>query len=87
MHPTGPLLDAGWGAQYRARMASRLSILRSEQKPHPLTQQELAARAGVALRTVQNIEAGRGANTGTMLALARALGVSIADLFDQEQAS
>lgn len=41
------------------------------------TQEQLARRAGVTMRTVQNVEAGRSPSMRTMTRLAKALRVSI----------
>jgi len=41
----------------------------------PLTQAELAERAGVSLRTVSNLERGRDVNVSSLLDLLRALGM------------
>jgi transcriptional regulator with XRE-family HTH domain len=45
-----------------------------------LTQAELALRAGVVERTVQNIEAGKRPQPLTLAAIARALGMETAEL-------
>lgn len=50
-----------------------------------LSQQVLATRAGIALRTLSRIESGEDMNTATLSALAGALGLSIADLLAEQE--
>ena len=45
-----------------------------------LTQQDLAARADLALRTIARIESGEQATVSTLQAIAQVLDVTIADL-------
>lgn len=60
------------------QMGRRLQALRMEQK---MSRQELAAKAGVTREYVRLVEAGRRDLTvGTLQKLAKALGVSAADL-------
>ena len=63
--------------------ADKIKIARAAQH---LTQQELANRCGLSLRTVQNYELGtRKPKSGTIYAvLAEALGISEADLLDDD---
>jgi transcriptional regulator with XRE-family HTH domain len=51
-----------------------------------MTQQLLAERAGVSIRTVQKLEAGADPRMGTVAKLARALNVSIGELFGETAA-
>lgn len=46
-----------------------------------LTQQTLAARAGISLKTLSRIEAGEDCTVGTLGPLAEHLGVNLAELF------
>lgn len=47
----------------------------------------LAARSGVSLRTIQDIEKGKGTTVSTVYALATALGVTAGDLLDDKSDS
>lgn len=47
-----------------------------------LTQQTLAARAGISLKTLSNIETGKDCTVGTLGLLVEHLGVTLADLFE-----
>jgi transcriptional regulator with XRE-family HTH domain len=62
-----------------AAMGDRLLELRIAQR---LTQQDVASRAGVAVKTIANIEAGRSTRPWrrTSKAIAKALGVTVEDL-------
>jgi DNA-binding XRE family transcriptional regulator len=61
-----------------------LTRVREWRERRMLTQKELAERAGVSLFTVQRIEGGRGGtHPGTGRKLARALGVTFEDLWDE----
>jgi len=51
-----------------------------------LTQQTLAERAGIALRTLQKIEGGNPAHTDTLAKIAAALDVSVRELFEEPAA-
>jgi transcriptional regulator with XRE-family HTH domain len=66
-----------------AVIGDRVYELRKAQK---LSQEEVAYRAGVAVKTIANIESGRSARPWrrTSKAIAKALGVTVEDL---EQAS
>jgi len=58
---------------------SRLKVKRVERG---LTQAELAKRAGVGLTTIVSLESGKHIATGkTMIAIAKALGANVTDLF------
>lgn len=60
------------------RLARRLRHLRTQQQ---ISLHQLARRSGVSTATLSGLEAGRGNPTlATLLALAPALGVSVADL-------
>lgn len=62
----------------RAIVAGRIRDLRTERR---LTQEELAQRADVVVRTVQNLEAGRiTPRHKTRRAIAKALGVPVEQL-------
>lgn len=52
-----------------------------------LTQQELASKAGLSIRTLAYIEAGRDAKATTLQKIAAALDVSLTDLFTEEGAA
>lgn len=52
-----------------------------------MTQQTLATRAGISLRTLSRIEAGEDSTLGTIDAIANALGTTVAGLFETEAAS
>lgn len=52
-----------------------------------LSQQVLATKAGVALRTLARIEAGEDMRLGTLVAIADALGVPATDLVATEKVS
>lgn len=52
-----------------------------------MTQEQLAYKAGVSVRTIHRIEQLGRANTKTALALAAALGVEVGALFDDRRAS
>lgn len=54
--------------------------LRTLRLASDLTQQALATRSGVSIRTLQDIEKGRGTTVATVYALATALGVAPGDL-------
>lgn len=58
---------------------SRVIELRQDQS---WTQERLATEAGVGLRTVQRLEAGRDASSETLTLVADALRVSVRDLFE-----
>ncbi len=57
--------------ELEARLGERIRSLRLARN---LDQATVAARAGVSLRTVKNLEAGRGSSTATLVAVVRALG-------------
>lgn len=46
-----------------------------------MTQQKLAERTGLSMRTISYVEAGRDVKMSTLVKLAKALGVPIGDLF------
>lgn len=48
-----------------------------------LSQERLAARAGLSTRTVARIEGGEDTTIGTLAAIARALGVAVVDLITE----
>lgn len=56
--------------------------LRSLRLAAKLTQQALAATSGVSLRTLQDVEKGKGTTVSTVYALADALNVPAGDLLD-----
>ena len=56
--------------------------LRTQRLAAGKTQTALATAAGVSLRTVQEIEAGKGTTVSTVIALADALGLSPGSLLD-----
>lgn len=58
-------------AQLAAELGGQLRALRLRQN---VDQQQLAARAGVALNAVKNLESGKGATVGSLLKVLRALG-------------
>ncbi len=60
----------------------RLKELRKSHEP-PLSQENLAQRANVSVKTVVRAEKVGSASTATLLSVARALGVSISDLFEE----
>ena len=57
--------------QLAAELGEQLRALRLRQN---VDQQQLAARAGVALNAVKNLESGKGATVGSLLKVLRALG-------------
>ena len=57
---------------------SRIGELR---KTRGWTQERLASRSGVAVRTIQRLEAGKDAGLETLSLIGSALGVSVRDLF------
>jgi transcriptional regulator with XRE-family HTH domain len=59
------------------RVADRVRVLRQARN---LTQQALASQAGLAVRTVANLEAGQDASLDTLRKLAAVLAVSVAEL-------
>ncbi|MBN2799146.1 MAG: helix-turn-helix transcriptional regulator [Deltaproteobacteria bacterium] len=68
----------------RAALGARLARLRHARG---LTQEQLAERVGSAPQTIRRIERGRTtAPFGRLLDLAEALGVSLRDLFEDEDA-
>lgn len=65
---------------WRARLGARLRALR---RARGLTQERLAERAGLSYKFVGEIERGQGNPTlETLVALAEALDVDVADLFE-----
>ena len=58
-------------AQLAVELGEQLRLLRLRQN---VDQQQLAARAGVALNAVKNLESGKGATVGSLLKVLRALG-------------
>lgn len=58
-------------AQLAVELGEQLRALRLRQN---VDQQQLAARAGVALNAVKNLESGKGATVGSLLKVLRALG-------------
>jgi transcriptional regulator with XRE-family HTH domain len=60
-------------------MGDKIKALRVK---HAMTQEDLAATAGVGVATVQRIERGQRPNPNTLASLAAALGVPAADLAD-----
>ena len=61
----------------------RLKEVREAQDP-PVTQEALARRAGLSVKTVHRAERLGQAHSNTVAALARALGVPIDDLFEPD---
>ena len=61
--------------------------LRSLRLAASLTQQSLAATSGVSLRTIQDVEKGKGTTVSTVYALADALGVPAGELLDPSPAA
>ena len=61
-------------------MGEKIRMLRKEQK---MTQDKLAELSGLSRQTVNAIETGNAENvtTGTLEAIAKALGVSVKDFF------
>jgi transcriptional regulator with XRE-family HTH domain len=59
------------------RVADRVRVLRQARN---LTQQTLASHAGLALRTVANLEAGQDVSLDTLRKLAAVLEVTVAEL-------
>jgi transcriptional regulator with XRE-family HTH domain len=64
------------------RIAARVRRLRAERG---WRQHELAAKANIASRTIQKIEAGRRAHDSTYGRVAAALGVPLAELLGEEE--
>ncbi|MFJ4220252.1 helix-turn-helix transcriptional regulator [Curtobacterium luteum] len=62
----------------------RIAALRRERG---WTQEHLAETSGIAVRTVQRLEAGKEASLETLGAIARALDVPVRDLFSAEEPS
>lgn len=60
--------------------------VREQRERAGLTQQALAERAGLSLRTVAYVEGGRGMKVETLTAISRALGCSLDDLLERETA-
>lgn len=58
-------------AHLAVELGEQLRALRLRQN---VNQQQLAARAGVALNAVKNLESGKGATVGSLLKVLRALG-------------
>lgn len=71
-----------YNTQDRLRKERRVQIprLREWREARALTQEELAGRAGVSVRSVAGYEAGAGARPGTVRKLAGALDVEVANL-------
>ncbi|MFD8611090.1 helix-turn-helix transcriptional regulator [Streptomyces sp. NPDC059631] len=68
--------------EFRHLLADRIRAARLWRN---LTQEDLAHRAGVAVRTVVSIESGRhGSSTDVIYALARAMDMSVAELVADE---
>lgn len=66
-------------ATLRARLGSRLRALRREQR---MSQEQLAARAGLSYKFIGEIERGVGNPTiDTLAAVSAALGVDVSELF------
>jgi transcriptional regulator with XRE-family HTH domain len=57
--------------EWEGRLGERVRALRLAEN---LDQATVAARAGIALRTVKNLENGRGSSISTLVAVVRALG-------------
>lgn len=57
--------------ELEVRLGERIRSLRLAQN---IDQATVAERAGVGLRTVKNLEAGRGSSTATLVSVVRALG-------------
>ena len=57
--------------------------IRDIREGHNVSQDELAERSGISRQTISAIESGRATNvtTGTLVAIARALGVSVSVFF------
>ena len=70
-------------APQAAELATQLRDLRTRAE---LTQEQLAARAGIALSTLRKIETGRVVEPGyfTVLAMLHALGIPMAKLIPRE---
>lgn len=74
---------------YVATLQRTSARFRHERRAQGLTQEELAARAGVHRNTIQNLEADRFARApafriDVMLAVAHALGLRGCDIFPRE---
>ena len=54
--------------------------VRAAREAAGLSQQTLATRAGIALRTLVRVEQGEDTKVGTLIAIANALGTTAADL-------
>lgn len=64
-------------------MGTRIQELRLARD---MTQQELATKAGLSMRTIAYAEAGRDIRASTLWLIAEALGVSVDDLFEKASA-
>jgi transcriptional regulator with XRE-family HTH domain len=64
-------------------MGSRIKELREARE---MTQQDLAIKTGLAMRTIAYAEAGRDIKSSTLWLIADALGVSVDDLFEKASA-
>jgi transcriptional regulator with XRE-family HTH domain len=64
-------------------MGTRIAQLRLERD---LTQQELATKAGLSMRTIAYAEAGRDIRVSTLWLIAEALGVTTDDLLEKASA-
>lgn len=63
------------------------TAVRAARESAGLSQQALATRAGVAIRTLSRVEAGEDVRLATLAAIASALGTTAAALLTPEQAS
>jgi transcriptional regulator with XRE-family HTH domain len=71
------IVRAATTEEFEEKLGERIRSLRLSQN---LDQAAVAAKAGVSLRTVKNLEAGRGSSVATLVRVVRALGR--ADWFD-----
>jgi transcriptional regulator with XRE-family HTH domain len=58
--------------------------LKEIRKAQGLSRQKLAARADLTEKTIYRAEVGLGVNASTLVAIAKALDVTVGDLFDEE---
>lgn len=59
------------------------TAVRAKRTAAEMSQQTLATKAGISLRTLSRIEAGEDCTVSTLAALAAALGMTTADLLDE----
>ena len=60
-------------------------IIRARRESAGLSQQALATRAGIAIRTLARIEQGEDMRLGTLTQIAQALDVPVADLLSSSE--